>query len=69
MVIDRAGLQVVLGHPKVLLDVPQLMICIEDERRGHAYNTTRLHSSLGYLSPAGCENRYRDTVTSIPEVA
>ena len=35
----------------------------------HWYNSTRLHSSLGYLSPVGYENRYRDTVTSIAEVA
>lgn len=35
----------------------------------HWYNTTRLHSSLGYLSPTAYENRYRDTVTAIPEVA
>lgn len=33
------------------------------------YNTTRLHSSLGYLSPTAYEDRYRDTVTSTPEVA
>ncbi len=35
----------------------------------HWYNTTRLHSSLKYLSPLDYENRYRDTVTSIAEVA
>ena len=29
----------------------------------------RLHSSLGYLSPTDYENRYRDHVTSTPEVA
>ncbi|MFW3119251.1 ISMsm1, transposase orfB [Mycolicibacterium mageritense DSM 44476 = CIP 104973] len=35
----------------------------------HWYNTSRLHSALGYLSPTTYENRYRDTVTSIPDVA
>jgi len=35
----------------------------------HWYNTTRLHSSLGYLSPTAHEERYRDSVTSAPEVA
>lgn len=35
----------------------------------HWYNTTRLHSSLSYLSPTAYEDRYRDTVTSTPEVA
>jgi transposase InsO family protein len=35
----------------------------------HWYNTTRLHSSLGYLSPTVYEDRYRDTVTSKPEAA
>ena len=33
-VIDRAGLQVVLGHPERLLDAPQLVIGVNDERRG-----------------------------------
>jgi transposase InsO family protein len=35
----------------------------------HWYNTTRLHSSLDYLSPTAHEDRYRDSVASIPEVA
>lgn len=35
----------------------------------HWYNTTRLHSSLDYLSPTAYEDRYRDTVASMPEVA
>lgn len=35
----------------------------------HWYNTARLHSSLGYLSPVDYENRYRDTVASEQEVA
>ncbi len=35
----------------------------------HWYNTTRLHSSLGYLSPTAYEERYRDSVASRPEVA
>ena len=35
----------------------------------HWYNTTRLHSSLDYLSPTAYEQRYRDNVASTPEVA
>lgn len=35
----------------------------------HWYNTTRLHSSLDYRSPIAYEDSYRDTVTSVPEVA
>ena len=35
----------------------------------HWYNSTRLHSSLGYQSPVDYENRYRDTATSTLEVA
>ncbi|XCI61377.1 hypothetical protein MPNTM1_02519 [Mycolicibacterium parafortuitum] len=35
----------------------------------HWYNTARLHSSLGYLSPVDYENRYRDTVASEREAA
>jgi putative transposase len=41
----------------------------ETARWVHWYNTTRLHSSLGYLSPVDYENRYRQTVTSTSEVA
>jgi len=35
----------------------------------HWYNTTRLHSALGYLSPSEYEDRYRHTVASTTEVA
>ncbi|WP_445169275.1 IS3 family transposase [Mycolicibacterium sp. Dal123E01] len=35
----------------------------------HWYNTTRLHSSLGYLSPTAYEDRYREHVTPKSEVA
>lgn len=35
----------------------------------HWYNTTRLHTSLDYLSPGDYVNHYRDTVTSTPETA
>ncbi|WP_369803765.1 IS3 family transposase [Mycobacterium sp. NAZ190054] len=35
----------------------------------HWYNTARLHSAFGYLSPVDYEARYRETVTSIAEVA
>jgi hypothetical protein len=34
VVIDRPCLQVVLGHPEALLDVPQLGIRIDDELSG-----------------------------------
>ena len=29
VVVDRAGLQVVLGHPKAFLDVPELMVGVD----------------------------------------
>jgi putative transposase len=38
----------------------------------HWYNTTRLHSSIGYLPPVEYEQHYRDRnsqAASIPEVA
>ena len=39
----------------------------------HWYNTTRLHSSIGYLPPTEYEQHYRDNLNqetaSIPEVA
>ena len=38
----------------------------------HWYNTTRLHSSIGYLPPAEYEQHYRErttTASSTPEVA
>ncbi len=31
VVVDRAGLQVVLGHPEGLLDAPQLVVGVDDE--------------------------------------
>ena len=34
VVVDRTGLQVVLGHPEGLLDVPQLVVSVDDERSG-----------------------------------
>ncbi len=33
VVVDRPGLQVVLGHPEALLDVPQLVVGVDDELR------------------------------------
>ena len=36
VVVDRAGGQVVLGHPEALLDAPQLVVGVDDELRGHA---------------------------------
>ena len=36
VVIDRAGLQVVLGHPEALLDEPQLVVGVDDELSGLA---------------------------------
>ena len=41
----------------------------ETAARVHWYNTTRLHSALGYLSPSEYEDRYRHTVASTTEVA
>ena len=35
-VVDRAGLQVVLGHAERLLDAPQLVVSVDDELRGLA---------------------------------
>lgn len=35
-VVDRASLQVVLGHSEGLLDAPQLVVGVDDERRGLA---------------------------------
>jgi transposase InsO family protein len=39
----------------------------------HWYNTTRLHSSIGYLPPTEYEQHYRDNLhhetASTPEVA
>jgi hypothetical protein len=36
VVVDRSGLQVVLGHPEGLLDTPQLVIRVDDELRADA---------------------------------
>ena len=36
VVVDRAGLQVVLGHPEALLDAPQLVVGVDDELGGLA---------------------------------
>ena len=35
VVVDRPGLQVVLGHPEGLLDAPQLVVRVDDELRSH----------------------------------
>ena len=34
VVVDRSGLQVVLGHPEALLDVPELVVGADHELRG-----------------------------------
>ena len=34
VVVDRPGLQVVLGHPEALLDPPELVVGVDDERCG-----------------------------------
>ena len=36
VVVDRPGLQVVLGHAEALLDAPQLVVGVDDELRGLA---------------------------------
>jgi hypothetical protein len=36
VVVDRSGLQVVLGHPEALLDAPQLVVGADDELWGLA---------------------------------
>jgi transposase InsO family protein len=38
----------------------------ETARWVHWYNTTRLHSSIGYRSPIEAEQRYRDATTAAP---
>ncbi len=39
----------------------------ETARWVHWYNTTRLHSSIGYTSPTQHEQRYRDRTTATPD--
>lgn len=39
----------------------------ETARWVHWYNTTRLHSSIGYTSPTEYEQRYRHTTTANPD--
>lgn len=41
----------------------------ETAARVHCYNSTHLHSWLGYLSPITYEDHYRDTSPPPPEAA
>ena len=39
VVVDRSGLQVVLGHPQALLDVPELVVGVAPDDRDVTLDT------------------------------